>query len=79
MAKIIMVDGTELILDILSIESLQKAIGGPIDVIRLPDRGRILINDEGAVLGLQVNRIASQLYGQRILGNVVLLEKDDKI
>lgn len=79
MATIITIEGEELKLKNLSRDALQKAVGGYIEVIRLPDKGRMVINEEGVNLGLAVNNAASLIYGQRVFGDVVLLDKDDKV
>lgn len=46
-----------------SLEELQKALGGLIEVIRLGDSGRIMIiNEEGKLNALPINRRATQLF-----------------
>lgn len=79
MATIITIGGQELKLEDLSRDTLQKAVGGYIEVIKIPDKGRMVINEEGANLGLAVNNAASLICGQRVFGDVVLLDKDDRV
>ena len=77
MARIINVSGDETKLEDLSPDALQKAVGGDIEVIKLPDRVQMLINEEGRKLGLPVNSTATLLCGRKVCGDVVLLNKED--
>lgn len=79
MAKIIRAGGEVLPLTDLSLNSLQHVVGRDIELVKLPDGARIVINEEGAKQGLEVNRSASTMCGRRIFGNAVLLYKSDKI
>ena len=79
MAKIINTDGEEKAITDLSHEALQRAIGGCIVPVKLPDGQKMLINENGPQMGLQVNNAATVLCGRRILGNVVLLDKEDRV
>ena len=82
MAKIIKVDGT--CIDIqpedgkyLSLEQLQKAVGGYIEIVNVDDDKILIINEEGKLEDLPVNTMATSLYQQVhgpidvIVGNVV--------
>lgn len=77
MARKILVDGTEEVLTDLSLESLQKAVGGYIELI-CTGRGRMLVNEDGRMLNLKRNSIATSIANISILGDVVLLDKKDK-
>lgn len=65
------------------LDSLQKEVGGYIEVVRpkyLPEGLCMVVDDEGRLKGSAVNNIASVLYGtpehgQPIVGNAVILRE----
>lgn len=61
--------------DHFALEQLQGWVDGLIDVVRVQDTApglqELVINDEGAVLGLPFNRAASALAGVPLCGPVV--------
>lgn len=66
--------------DILT--GLQQLVGGPVtcigtDVMRSGLALDIWANDDGRVLGMDVNELGSVLAGQHIVGSVVLADVDD--
>ncbi len=78
-------DGTALTLttekDAPSLEELQGAVGGYIEVVQIPAmRGVLMIVDEeGRMKGKAVNAIASEIAGTEIVGDVVItLDEDDE-
>ena len=78
MATIIRTDGTKWKLDDLSLESLQKAVGGYIEVVSLPDgRSIMYANEEGLLHNLAVNLTACVIAEQRIVGDVVVLTEKE--
>lgn len=60
------------------LESLQKAVGGYIETVPVrPWRKVVMIVDEEGVLkGKGINVIASEMAGQTIVGDVVLMDID---
>lgn len=87
MATIIRADGTESELhgpkgprSSLTLEQLHEAVDGYIEIVRpsitgtMPPGYVLVVNEEGMVDGLPINRRASALAGQPIAGNVVLGE-----
>lgn len=59
--------------DTLSLAQLQKAVGGYIEQVRVPNCHNILmVNEEGKLQGLPFNHQASILAQQVIAGDVVL-------
>ncbi len=59
----------------LSLEELQKLVGGFIELIYFSDgTQKMYINEEGKNLNLPLNPQASELVGQRIVGNVVVVD-----
>lgn len=66
-----------------SLEELQKAVGGYIEIIDLRNGQIMVVNEEGKIKGLPVNIIATEAYNMRfqpisdvIVGDVLLCEKD---
>lgn len=58
-----------------TLEALQGAVGGYVDVIRLHDGLDMWINDEGKLNGLEPNHIATELarlHGRLFPGDVVV-------
>jgi len=82
MAKILKPDGkTEDLADI-SLDSLQKAVGGYIEHVVLTDGRSAYINEEGKMHGLPLNMPATLLYGSLpfdvIVGNMVILTEAER-
>lgn len=75
MAEIIKVDGTRVPLTDTSLEALQAAVGGYIEIVKV-GKGKLLVMDEeGKMKGKPVNDTASKLYGYQhdhIVGDVVI-------
>ncbi|KKK89195.1 hypothetical protein LCGC14_2735520 [marine sediment metagenome] len=61
MATIIRVDGTEENLEDLSLESLQKAVGGYIEIVQTNDGRLIVLDEEGKLKDKPVNSKATAL------------------
>ena len=65
-------------------KELQKVVGGPIEVVhprRLPEPYVMICNEEGRLVDLTVNPVASWFYetdkhNQPIVGTVVILRED---
>ena len=56
-----------------NLETIQKAVGGYFEYIRLPagnGHKKMVANEEGRMLGLPYNAKASELAGQPIVGDV---------
>ena len=47
-----------------SLKELQEYVGGLIEILYLPEHRLLIINDEGKLLGLEMNVIASAIYGR---------------
>mgnify|MGYP001576913111 CR=1 FL=1 len=51
-----------------TLEELQKAVGGYIEILHPPDRALLMvINEEGKLQGLPPNEAATRLMGDRLL------------
>ena len=62
----------------LTLENLQKSVGGIIELIFIDSTTLMIINQEGLILGLPRNRIASRMANRTIVGDVVVLTDSDK-
>lgn len=74
------IDPDGVIADVMidGLPAMQKAVGGYIEPISLPD-GTMYVNDEGALQDPMVlNEIASKLYGAPLFGSVLLLGHGDR-
>ena len=74
MAYILKVSGDEVLLEDTSLEKLQEAVEGYIEIIPTIDKKFMVVNEEGLLKGLLVNPEASRLANRRIVGNVVVCE-----
>lgn len=60
----------------LTLDELQEIVGGYIEIVYVRARGRrreMIVNDEGHIKGLPINRAASVIYCGPIAGDVALL------
>jgi hypothetical protein len=61
-----------------SLPIMQLAVGGLIEYVRCRYNGKkadMVVNEEGRLIGLPINPIASLIAGQTIVGDVLLLAK----
>lgn len=56
-----------------SLEELQAVVGGYIEIVTLPDGALLICHEDGRLRQLPVNKPASLLVGQPILGNVAVI------
>lgn len=86
MAKLIKVDGTSETLKDLSLESMQKAVGGYIELVRSPQSVYNFICDEdGKLKGYPINAKATHIAHEDkalslndvLVGNVIVAKKGE--
>lgn len=69
--------------EVTDLESIQGYVGGLIDAVRQPIDDDIYVigyvHDEGFILDLEMNWIASALFGREIRGNVVLVNGNNDV
>lgn len=53
------------------LEELKEIVGGWIEIVRCPDDWIMVVNEEGQLLNLPYNPIASLIAGQPIVGDVL--------
>lgn len=57
-----------------TLDALQKAVGGYIETVRLRvDNAVMIVNEEGLLLGLPYNTVASGFAGQPIIGTDLIV------
>lgn len=62
------------------LEELQKIVGGYIEVLNLNDGRIMVVNEEGKIQGLDLNVIATYIYGRHtdcVVGNVLVCKSDE--
>jgi hypothetical protein len=67
-------DGSAIELAGGGLEALQKAVGGYIEYVRLPNGAALVVNEEGLLQELPINVLACVLSGRTIVGDVVYAE-----
>ena len=77
MAKVIQVDGVTYEIKKPTLEKLQEIVGGYIEDLRLPNGKHMIVNEDGRLEGLMMNPHASILYGNPIVGNVIICSKGE--
>ena len=62
-----------------TLEQLQEAVGGNIEPVRVPESDYVtmLVNEDGGLKDLPINRLASMIARQGIVGTVVLIDAED--
>lgn len=60
----------------INLKNLQQAVGGPIELVHLAQGAIMIVNEEGLLHDLQVNRLASIMAGKQIVGDIVLLTEE---
>jgi len=68
----IRVDGQRKEVTDLSLENLQKLVGGYIEIINTNDGRLMVVDEEGLLKDKHVNQAATHLASRMIVGNVVV-------
>ena len=63
----------------LTFEEIQRAVGGYVTLVRIPDdpTRQLAVNEEGDMLQLAYNEKASQMVGQTIVGTAVVVDNGE--
>jgi hypothetical protein len=78
MAKVLNVDGTDYELKDTDLVTLQKVVGGYIEALNLGGGKYLIVNEEGRMMRLPINKRASEIYGRDlIVGNAVICSKKE--
>jgi len=64
--------------DVSSLEKLQEAVGGYIEIVTVDREMCLIVNEEGLTEeGLSYNAWASQMLGRPIVGDVVYMRRNE--
>lgn len=81
MAYILKTDGSIINNCGTELEDLQSAVGGHIEIVPTKNGKYMVVNEEGKLMGLEVNVDATKMYesggADFIVGNVVICEKNE--
>ena len=72
----IKVDGTRSVesVETIDLDFLQEAVGGYIEAVGLSSyEATMYVNEEGLIRGLPMNPLASEIAGQLLVGDVVIV------
>lgn len=56
-----------------TLEEAQAIVGGYVEMVMLPEGDQMLVNEDGLMLKLPLNTVASMIAGRPIVGDVVVL------
>jgi hypothetical protein len=79
MARIIHIDGSTELMPVVSLDHLQTAVGGYIEEIKIQGTKNswLIVNEEGKLRNLPINKTASAIVGLEIVGDVVVCEASE--
>ncbi len=60
-----------------SLEELQGFVGGMIELVDLPEDMLMVVNEEGLLLGLELNPVVWIITGRTIAGDVLVCRSDE--
>ena len=63
--------------DASDLNKLQSAVGGYVEIVQTRLDMTFVVNEEGMLLGLKPNYLASSLAGMLMLGNVLLVKPNE--
>lgn len=61
----------------LTLKQMQDAVGGYVELLRLDGSRRLLVNEDGLAMWLDINRDATRLAGRKIVGDVLLCDASE--
>lgn len=71
-------DGSATHVEIDGLDDMQRIVGGLIDFVANPeDDFEVIVNDEGLLMNLELNTLASILSGRRLVGPAILVGRAD--
>lgn len=71
-------EGSASHVEIDGLKDMQRMVGGLIEVVANPeDDFEVIINEEGLLMNLELNTLASVLTGSRLVGPAILVGKTD--
>ncbi len=77
MATLLKSDGSELEWTDITLSGMQKAVGGYIELVYLPQGKMLVVNEDGLSLKLPYNPKASQISQRNLVGDILLMNQKD--
>lgn len=78
MATLIKTDGNVVEnYDVSSLEKMQQAVGGYIEIVTIDNQMYLIVNEDGLSMGLNQNFWASMMTHQLIVGDVIYLNRNE--
>lgn len=78
MATLIKSDGTEIPnVDISALKHQQDMVGGYIEYVYFPTNRVAIVNEEGRLIGLPYNEVASIVAGCLLVGDVIIVDTNE--
>ena len=81
MGMLILVDGEQKevtpVGDTFSLQELQQYVKGLIEIVPIDAKRMAVVNEEGLLMQLPMNPVASQVAGRLLLGPVLVLSSDE--
>lgn len=78
MATLIKTDGSVVEdYDVSSLEKLQEAVGGYIEIVTIDREMCLIVNEEGLLMGLDQNVWASMVASRLIVGDVIYMKRNE--
>ncbi len=71
MAFVVKVDGTREDLEEVNLDTLQAAVGGLIQIVNTPGGQEMVIDEEGKLKNKPVNDLATQLYNNNAINDLI--------
>lgn len=76
MIEILHVDGRrEVVKEAMTLHDMQAIVGGYIEVVTLPNKKHLVVNEEGLLHGLPRNLAASNIAGRPLVGPAILTDE----
>ena len=76
MTEILHLDGRrETVTEPMTLHDMQAIVGGYIEVVHLPNKKFIVVNEEGLLQGMSTNLTASNIAGRKLVGPAILTDE----
>ena len=76
MTEILHMNGRrEVVNDVVTLKDMKVVIGGPIEVVHLPNKTHIVVGVRASEQGLPTNLAASNLAGRRLVGPAIITDE----
>jgi hypothetical protein len=63
--------------DVSSLDKLQEAVGGYIEIVTIDKEMCLVVNEEGLIMNLKKNMWASLISNRNIVGDVLFMKRNE--